>query len=637
MRHVNKVRNSILFLVFGGLTSISFSSGDFPTGNYGPLDEPCHPLATTSCALPYPSDIYAHEDVTSATGVRLDFPVGMVREELLKDIPDSLTPQSVFNGSDGFSAATPVLFEMFEAPDLDTMPISGGESAIAYNLDTGKRANVRLQMNEYARSDSVTAPSQLLEVYPRSRWGFGDRYVVVLTNELKTDEGENHQPSEGFVKSSSNDGSRLANYYEPAFAFLESKGHARENLNAITFFTVRSENEVTEPMKKLASYVYEADHPIRNVNVSYPVVGSTKAKVQGEVYVHNFRNSDGGMDFDLAKVEGHWIEFNLYLPKAAKHKQVPVSIYSHGLGAEQKGVLTDIIVAENSKLGVATVTIDHPNHGAREEKDGGGATANLSPAYVPQKVGMMFQSSVDAMSLLKSIKTHMAKIDVLPKGYSGWFFSRPAGDGVPELDVSRVMYQGTSLGGVLGSTFVALAPELKGAFLHVTGVGITGILSNSMLWDGGFGTSFSKLVPADANGAEAAVLKGAIQHEMDYGDGINFVHYYRNPPAGVQAKPVAILAGVGDKVVPNPSTVAMAEIAQLPMVGTEWFEVPGVEKRRTFDEGYGVVQKLPLFYIVGLDPISGLLAHGSFLRIDAGVTMRAWIKKVMFNNEWYEL
>ena len=616
MRYVNRLSLKVMTFFVVGVTSTVSVASDF----YGALDTPCHPQSVITCSLPYPSDIYGYAYSASDTGMRLALPVGLIREELLADLPPSFTPQTVFNGSNGFSAATSVLFELDQAPDLNTVQEYDGNTVVAYNLDTGERIPLRVNINEYARSEQVAAPSQIIEVYPRSRWDFGNRYVVALTNNIKTELGDTFEPSAGFVQSAAADGSRLSNYYEPAFAFLESMGHSRDELNAITFFTVRSEEEVTGPIKMLTEYVYAQEHPIRDIDVSYPFIGPIGAVVKGEVLVHNFRGSDGNMDFNLAHAEAHWIEFRLALPRVAKTQQVPVAIYGHGLTLTKETYL--IAAIPNASLGIATVSIDHPNHGGRAEKDGGLVDDIIHVQYVPVMVGMMTQSSVDAMSLLKALKTSFASLDVLPKRLWG-----SNGDGMPELDTNRIYYHGASLGGVLGSTFVGLAPDLKGAFLQVTGVGITNILSASTLWE----TQFSALEPAAADGAEAMMLKAAMQHEIDYGDAINFVHYFRNPPANAIAKPVAVIVGLGDQVVSNHTSVALAEIAQLPHVGTELFPMPGVEKVDHFVDGYGVTQVMPLFNFT-LGTLGGLLAHASFIRPDASAVLEAWIKEIILED-----
>ncbi len=592
---------------------------------FGPLGRPRHPVSGETPALPYPSDIYTTPDSSSATGLRLHFPVGMIPAKLLKDIPSSLTPQTVFNGSDGFSAATSVLFELPHTPDLSTLPKCGGTSVVAFNLDTGEEVPIRVIINEYARSRRVSGKSQIVEIYPRARWRFKERYVVALTKQLKTAQKSNYTPTKGFLEAISNDGSRLANYFEPTLKFLEYAGIDRKNLISATFFTIRSEQEVTEPMKALGKFVYEKDHPVRKVRIKFPSIGRIGEKVHGEVLVHDFRNEDGGIDFDASKVKENWIRFRLTLPRVSHSDKVPIAIYGHGLTASKK---TDFLVSiVNATMGIATISINHPNHGSRIHQDGGHVLTRLNSKHVPLQLGMMAQSPLDFMSLFKAVKSSIAAIQT-PKHnkHRHWFSSNGSNKKyLPEIDTENIFYQGTSLGGVLGSTFVSLAPGLRGAFLHVSGVGITNILSNSTLWSG----MFSRLIPKDATGAEAMILKSAIQHELDYCDAINFAHYFRNPPEFSTAKPVAIAAGLNDGIVPNLSTVAMAEIAQIPIVGKALFPIPGVDKLTQYDKGYGVTQVASPFNAIHI--LRGIMAHISFIQPEVYRRMKTWTHEVILD------
>ena len=521
--------------------------------------------------------------------MRLYYPEGIGREELFAFVPPSLLPEKVVNGSTGYSAATAVDFEVFEAPDLNTLPEDGGESVVAFNLDTGERVPIRVQMSEYARSKLVSEASQIVEIYPRSRWSFGERYVVFLTKSLKTEAGLDHEISPGFMQAISKDGSQLANFHEPVLNFLEGHGYNRDNLISMTFFTVRDEQEVTGKLVKLTEFVYQQEHPLRNLRIRHTLFGKISAHVSGEVLVHNFRDEAGGMIYDINSAEENWVKFRLTLPRAARDKPAPVAIFSHGIGlVKETGRATAL---SNAKLGIATIAIDHPNHGSRISADGGWVGSLLKTEDVPRQLGMMIQSSIDHMALLKAIRTSIGDLDILPRRFWSPLINHElnSGDGIPDLDTGTIFYQGVSLGGVLGSVFVALAPDLKGAVFQVTGAGITNILSGSVLWN----PLFSKMVPDIATGAEALLLKTAMQQVIDPGDAINFAHYLRNPIGIATPKPVLIIAGEGDSVVPNFSTVAFAEIADLPLIGEKHFDLPR-HQQDDFTDGYGVIQLPPL-------------------------------------------
>ncbi|HVL00359.1 MAG TPA: hypothetical protein VM553_11140, partial [Dongiaceae bacterium] len=475
-------------------------------------ESPCNPVRVENCVLPYPSDLYSTPDATSPTGRSLLVPSTALRDQVRAELPPTLTPESVFSGSSGFSAATTVLFELDHAPDLTTLPTDGGNAIVALDLDTGERMPVRVLLNEYARSRKVTAPKQVVEIYPRSRWQFGGRYVVGLTKQLKPLAGGEFAPSAGFVSALQGGSGELQQAYAPALAALSQAGVQPSDLISATFFSVRTEDEVTGPMRRVAADVYAGDHPIRDLKINYFFSGHIGAVVRGDVLLSSYRIEDRSVDYGKTQGDEYWTRFRLTIPRASKRGPVPVAIYGHGLGILKESDLVVSLV--NAIEGVATVSIDQPNHGSRMSRDGGYAIIKLGTHNVPLQVGMTAQSNIDFIALLKAVKTSMADIDVMPKKlfspFTGDVIPGRNGDGVPDLDVSNVFYESTSLGGVLGATFVALAPDLKGAFMQVPGVGITSILSGSILWD----LAYNRLEPPSVDGAEALLLKAAMQHEM---------------------------------------------------------------------------------------------------------------------------
>lgn len=580
--------------------------------NIATNEKPCNPVGLITCTLPFPSNFYSVPDDNSPTGMRLNIPEAAIRAELLKDVPPSINVQKIANNSSGFSAASAVLFELDQQANEKTLPITGGGTVYAFDLDTGEAIPIRAQINRYARSKKVSSPSHIVEIFPRSRWAYGSRIVVALTNTLKPKAGGEYSPAAGFLSAVNATDAALANTYQEAFSLLENKGIDKNTLLSATYFTVRTESEVTAPMQQLVQQALAADHPIRNLKTSYNSFGPIAAYVRGEVRVIDFRNNDGLVELTRAPQE-NWLRFRLSIPRHADDKPAPIMIYGHGLSVFKE---TDFTVAITNALhGVATLSIDQPNHGTRIRPDGGYVFNLLSTENVGRLLGMISQSPVDFMSLYQAARTSFASIDALPHSRR-----HGNGDGLPDLDTSRIYYGGTSLGGVLGLTFVSLAPELKGSFTHVTGVGITSILSTSVLWT----TVFSNLEPKAATGAEALLLRAAIQHEIDYGDAINFVHYLRNPPAGILPKPTAMVVGQGDTIVPNASTQALAEIAGLSLAGRVIFDMPDVPRTDDFVDGYGIKQFKPIINI--FDPIDNVAAHISFIRQSMSRELGLWIE-----------
>ena len=196
--------------------------------------------------------------------------------------------------------------------------------------------------------------------------------------------------------------------------------------------------------------------------------------------------------------------------------------------------------------------------------------------------------------------------------------------------------QGTSLGGVLGSTYGAVSPTIKGGVYHVTGVGVTSILANSILWV----PMFSNLVPSEANGAEAIMLRGAIQQTLDHGDSINYIDMFRHPQLGNEARPLMLTNGAGDTIVPNSSSVAAANLADLPIVGEPLFDMPNVRVESDFDEdGYGIRHYKPVVGTVPLiwegefaEEASHASAHLIFARASDRPDQQDFIKRFIFKD-----
>ena len=207
-------------------------------------------------------------------------------------------------------------------------------------------------------------------------------------------------------------------------------------------------------------------------------------------------------------------------------------------------------------------------------------------------------------------------------------------DGVPDLDVSRVMMEGTSLGGVLGATYGAVAPDLQGVVFTVTGAGLSNILSESVLWD----AAFKRVMPKSASGADIVLLRALLQQVIDPGDGINYVDYYRYPKAGGASRPLMLTMGEGDGLVGNQATHAMALLADLPVVGEYYVPLEDVRFEDDFDpEGYGIRQYLPLYDRVPeawdaywLQVISDASAHFSLLRPGDFEDQQEFIRRFVF-------
>ncbi len=299
-----------------------------------------------------------------------------------------------------------------------------------------------------------------------------------------------------------------------------------------------------------------------------------------------------------------------------------MAIYGHGLGIFKESMI--VVAGQNAYRGITTIGIDQPNHGSRQGTDGGYIFQLVKPSQVDRLTGIIAQSPLDHLSLLLAVENELGDLDVAPFN----LFDPLDADGVADLDTDRILYEGTSLGGVLGMSFVSIAPELDGAGVHVAGVGITSILSGSIFWEIGLnatGTGFRGVIPTGATAGEAAMLAAAVQHEVDQGDAINFVE--RIPEMGT---PTLNLYAIGDGLVPNYSSEAFASLAELPLYDRVLDPIPFIPHAGPTlpADGTGLWQidtsNVPQFP-GGLSAISDLLEHVQFIQNRATAQYNTWL------------
>jgi len=235
----------------------------------------CNPLSLATCALPFPSDFWTQDDDDSPTGARINISNDVIRAEVLAQLPieNGISVEQIFNDASGFSAASAVVFEFDQQPDASTLPKHGGDAVHAFDLTTGETLDIRTQINAYARGHRVSAPSNVLEVFPMGRWPFGHRIAVVVTRDLHI-EGE----EQDFLNRQETAASPAASNYLVELALaIEQIGLPLDQIRNATLFTVRDRDEVLTPIRTLVQRTFESEHPIRNLEVHYKSYFSRKA------------------------------------------------------------------------------------------------------------------------------------------------------------------------------------------------------------------------------------------------------------------------------------------------------------------------------------------------------------------------
>jgi pimeloyl-ACP methyl ester carboxylesterase len=337
------------------------------------------------------------------------------------------------------------------------------------------------------------------------------------------------------------------------------------------------------------------------------LVPDAAAVVSGEVLLSDFRDTDG-----IARAAHgatpRWERFLLVLPRRpAGGEGAPVVIYGHGLTISKESML--VTAGDNARLGMATIGIDVPNHGERQIDEGGYLLELTTPQRFGRLASMPLQGIVDHVSLLVAVQDHLGALRV---EVPAWL-DRPASTSV-QLDTSRLLYQGTSMGGVLGGAFVALAPELDGAFLQVAGSGIADTIFHSLLW-----VLFMGVIPEGSSTGDAYALMGGATMLLDHADNSNLLE--RVDPART---PVFLAYGAGDGIVPNFASDRMIALADLPLVGEQLVDVGVPFRRRGGSEvpvdGHGAAQIWP----DSSPELQSFVAHVSFAQDRSVALLEQW-------------
>lgn len=626
----------------------------------------CNPVRVSTCALPFPSDLFTEEDSSTATGKRVVIPddtFDLFAQETA-DAPVALDramrPQALYAGSSGFSAASPVLFELDAPMDESAITVDGGEVLQVYEIGgDGTPVPLRVGVMNPARTEGVSRMDNVIEAFPRSRWKFGGRYVAVLTRALKPAAGGEYTRSAGLQAIFDAPESAVGQAHTDALATLlpalEQQGRGADDILAMTFFTVRDEAQVITPLATLMQKVNAQAHEFRGWNVEYTPNAYKAVTITGQVKLSNYRDEKGGLIFDASYPgDDYWANFILIIPQSASEKPAPVVVYGHGIGATKETM--DVVDQFNAQRGIATFAIDQPNHGTRSEQDGGFIWDILAPEHLNRVVGMVSQSSLDMVSVIAAIDQRLKTLDTLPRNPNfslfPWLALSERGY-TPDLDLSHIYYEGTSMGGVLGSGFLGLAPRLDGAFLQVSGVGVINILTHSTLW-----SRFKNMVPGQTQGAELAAYLGMLTQALDYGDGINSIHHVREGtsllPYPYKPFPVAVQMGLGDGIVFNNSSVALSELAVLPKaipndinderLMAAYNDLPLVPLADTAwldDDGYGLRMVKPFQINVSetswlgrlfdhtIDLVNALAPHASFFGPGSKEFQAAWTDQVI--------
>jgi hypothetical protein len=295
--------------------------------------------------------------------------------------------------------------------------------------------------------------------------------------------------------------------------------------------------------------------------------------------------------------------FNLFIPSGPRPSNGwPVAIFGHGFTDSKQGA-PFAVASTLAHNGIATITINVVGHGFGPnstlvvnqgansvtlpeggrgfDQDGNGqitssegsSTFVLSPQGLIGSRDALQQTTADLMQLVRAIQ--------------GGIDSN--GDGLPDLDANRIYYAGQSFGGIYGTIFLGIEPDVRAGVPNVPGGPIIDIVRLSpsfqllltqalsvrtpSLLNAGPPLFFNdnsplRNLPPVVNTVPGAIAIQTVEDNSRWlnqaGDPVAWAPFIRKTPLpGEHAKNVIIQFARGDKTVPNPTATALIRSGDL--------------------------------------------------------------------------
>lgn len=596
------VRNHLRSLALAGLVVSGLATGCSP----GP--EARFELLRGEIS-PFPSD-YFTRPANTPTGLLVDL-------SSVPRLPLLIGHQHV-EDLDGFGTYSAVAFSFSKAIDPASLPAGPEESLNAdssiflLKLDPSSRNQERVPV-----LTTLYNHGTVLSVRPYDPLDPKILYAVVITNALVGKGGNPVEPSDAFLpfrgEAELPDPAQeaLRRKYRRLFDLLESAPPVfiPEEIPIATVFTTQSiPDDLAEIREQIVNagtptpYGLEAFEPLTEEGELNPEVANRLPPLPDALSIGppgsdapldrislvlfgrfdspEYRADEPGeaRSFRRDPVTGalvpqgvNALDFILTLPDEEACEPYPIVIFIHAITACKE---THLAIANTfASFGMATIGIDLVGHASRYSGGGCfhcGETQSLeflNPFDFLSTRDSFRQSVVDHMALVRMLKgLDAATIDFLPPD---------GGNGLCDIDTSRIISAGQSLGSSIEVVFTGVEPEVEASVINV---GAGGVVYDFM------GEAMNSSIPEDwqrqlAQNATHATFQFA-QMIIDKSDPINFArHGFRTPLPG-QAdwapKNILLQEAIHDDVVPNISTNNLARAFGVDLVMPVENQVEGI-------------------------------------------------------------
>jgi hypothetical protein len=588
----------------------------------------CEILNDAECLLPYPSSRFLVEDRTTTTGFRLQIPVAGLPE--VNGPP--LDPSPV-NELDGFSPTVQILMHFSQGVDLersdasrllapgccgqpagppwidtrtyDGRSLDADSPSVLIDADTGDRVLHWLELDARAAGSIAR---QALVMRPGASLIPGHRYIVAMRS-LKTASGEDVVAERAFAAFRDRLPSTIDAIetrraaMEDIFTVLAEHDIARQDLVLAFDFTVQSDAQLTSFMRVMRDESYEWLDTVEAdpEEITFTVTGVTEhdcdvpgtatwRDVVGTYKVPLYLTVDPNVgvgfpsrDENRQPLQNGFTDasFGIAIPCSLLRENPPTAhpiVLGHGLFGRGTDMTTFIPPLANAVVPWTAIA------GATDWR----GLSGLDLGFVVGDVIGVGESKLNNFPAFTGrLKQGMLNTLVLARMMKRGLFNRntetfrtPDGRPVFPGDDTEMFYYGISLGGIMGTWFSALTPDVERFGVDVPAINFSCLLQRSTQ----FGPFDQLLAGLGLTDPMQVILGVQILHELWVAsEPAGYARHITSDPLPGSGDPKRILMTPAwlDKQVSNQCSEAAARTMQLPNLvpGSIQRALQGIEDR----------------------------------------------------------
>ncbi|MFO0614938.1 MAG: hypothetical protein U0414_20280 [Polyangiaceae bacterium] len=562
-----------------GKVHVARSKGCNPLGYVDVASEFDSPV---TCTFPFPSFWVEREDPASPTRAR----VNLSPEELPVTSP-ALDP-APYDLADGFSPVTPIGVHF--GFDVDTSELAGLHTAerslaadakvVLLDLETGKHV---LHFVEMDQNRSPEFPNRYaLVIRPIEPMEMGHRHAVVLRTGMVDTAGHTIAPTPAFAalrdgaQTDNEDVEGVRSHMNALFEELAANGVSREDLLLAFDFHVASKDWLLGPVLSMRAqgldaiqkgelgYTIETVTPDPNPNIAKIVLG----KFEVPTFIDDNERIVWDASHAPVRQPSRSYPFTMLVPKRSETDgPLPLVVLGHGIFGNGRDFLTsggdgDAIQKLAQDFGGIVVATDWIGLSSNDlPRIGGEVAPDLN--HIDLITDQLQQALINAVTLTK-LALGPLKDDPMAKTAGG-----------PLVDTSRVYYWGASLGGIEGSSFVSISPDIQRAAFGVPGSAWSTMLTRSIVF-----TPVKSFIEIDfPDPLDQMFLTTIAQARFDHSDPANVTRLmFKDPLPDVPSDRLVLLQeSIGDSQVPNLATDILVRSMGAKLLAPAFYEPAGVE------------------------------------------------------------